>query len=380
MSRFSAVSTFTKICLFISFSEGRNGSAGVLLRRSGPVHDDMAAFIPAERSLLPSLLCRRPAVQRRGRRQVVVGCEAARGDRGHPSGQQQHDSHEDLSRRQHQRLIAGALSATLLPLSASPAPCAARDSNAPPSPSRPPFTRIEIEAPSAGPLGIELEETAEGIKVKQLVAGSEAANNPDIRPGLLLESVNGQSVQGLRLSDVKSLIRMRREMGEKEGEGTLRLAFRGEGGGRGERDAVSQGVADTIDKAKREGQVIIDRRKIPEVCSLKAKRGDLLELRYVGRLEDGKLIDSSRLDGRSVPGKGAGSSIYLLLGDKPPRKLIRKFQSGLYSMCEGEKRRITIPPSAAFGSEGLPEKAIPPDATLIYDVELVKITPMAGVT
>ena len=47
-------------------------------------------------------------------------------------------------------------------------------------------------------------------------------------------------------------------------------------------------------------------------------------------------------------------------------------------MCEGEKRKIKIPPSLGFGSEGdLNRKTgkhrVPPNATMIFEMELVKI-------
>lgn len=41
-------------------------------------------------------------------------------------------------------------------------------------------------------------------------------------------------------------------------------------------------------------------------------------------------------------------------------------------MCEGEKRRLTVPPELAYGDQGWPG-LIKPGATIIFDTELIKI-------
>lgn len=43
-----------------------------------------------------------------------------------------------------------------------------------------------------------------------------------------------------------------------------------------------------------------------------------------------------------------------------------------FSMCAGEKRKLVIPSHLGYGSQGAPPK-IPGDATLVFEVELIKI-------
>lgn len=52
--------------------------------------------------------------------------------------------------------------------------------------------------------------------------------------------------------------------------------------------------------------------------------------------------------------------------------MIKGWEQGLLGMCVGEKRRLVIPPELAYGASGAGEK-IPPDATLIFETELIKI-------
>lgn len=57
--------------------------------------------------------------------------------------------------------------------------------------------------------------------------------------------------------------------------------------------------------------------------------------------------------------------------------LIPGFTEGLLTMKEGGQRRLIIPPDLAYGSEGF-QGLIPPNATLIFDVEIVEIVTPGG--
>ena len=90
-----------------------------------------------------------------------------------------------------------------------------------------------------------------------------------------------------------------------------------------------------------------------------AKRGDLLTVHYAGKLSDGRVFDSS-ID-RNLP-----FNFVLGAGD-----VIKGWDEGLVGMRVGGKRRLTIAPEYAYGSQGA--GPIPPNSTLIFEVELLGV-------
>lgn len=92
-----------------------------------------------------------------------------------------------------------------------------------------------------------------------------------------------------------------------------------------------------------------------------AKDGDTLSVHYTGTLTDGTKFDSS-ID--------RGEPFSVTLGQK---RVIAGWEQGLLGMKVGEKRKLTIPPSLGYGATGMPGTPIGPDATLIFEVELLSI-------
>nr|CAD7574741.1 unnamed protein product [Timema californicum] len=101
-------------------------------------------------------------------------------------------------------------------------------------------------------------------------------------------------------------------------------------------------------------------KKRVENCKIRSNKGDLLHMHYTGTLEDGTEFDSSY--GRNQP-------LTFTLGSG---QVIKGWDQGLLAMCEGEKRKLVIPSELGYGESGAPPK-IPGGATLIFEVELVKI-------
>jgi len=100
----------------------------------------------------------------------------------------------------------------------------------------------------------------------------------------------------------------------------------------------------------------------PETCTQKTQNGDQLSMHYTGKLEDGTVFDSSVTRGQPFSFKiGAG-------------QVIKGWDQGLLGMCIGEKRKLKIPASLGYGARGSPPK-IPGGATLIFETELLDITP-----
>ena len=93
---------------------------------------------------------------------------------------------------------------------------------------------------------------------------------------------------------------------------------------------------------------------------LQAKRSDLLTMHYTGTLADGTKFDSS-VD-RNEP-----FQFQIGIG-----QVIKGWDEGIVGMCEGEKRKLIVPPHLGYGDQGAGD-VIPGGATLNFDVELIKI-------
>ena len=92
-----------------------------------------------------------------------------------------------------------------------------------------------------------------------------------------------------------------------------------------------------------------------------AQSGDAISVHYTGWLASGKKFDSSR-------DRGTPFSFRLGAG-----QVIQGWDRGLIGMQVGGVRRLTIPPDQGYGNREVGGGLIPPNSTLIFEVELLSI-------
>ncbi len=93
---------------------------------------------------------------------------------------------------------------------------------------------------------------------------------------------------------------------------------------------------------------------------VEAKNGDTVSVQYTGTLLNGTKFDSSY---------DHGQPFSFTLGQS---QVIQGWDQGVLGMKIGGKRKLTIPPSLAYGERGA-GNVIPPNATLVFEIELLGV-------
>ena len=92
-----------------------------------------------------------------------------------------------------------------------------------------------------------------------------------------------------------------------------------------------------------------------------AKSGQMAVVHYTGWLTDGKKFDSS---------KDRGQPFSFPLGGG---RVIKGWDEGVQGMKVGGTRKLTIPANLGYGAQGTPGGPIPPNATLVFEVDLLEL-------
>ena len=252
-----------------------------------------------------------------------------------------------------------------------------------------PGDEFTLEFTPDQPLGLRLRDlrvgtqygTREGtsrVVVSDVIPGGQAAASGRVEIDNLVVAVDGANVEREAAKSVQARLAAARAAGRPTAV-TFKdaLAFNS----RLSADPTRRGaeamepVATTIAPATPDApaQVLAIRRvEVPERCTRNAAAGDLLEIRYTGRLADGTVFDGMQLADRLMD-----DSIQFVLGRQPAGQFPPSWDVGLVGMCVGERREIDVPPVLGFGPKGLPKRGVPPNARLLYDVELLAINALS---
>ncbi len=112
-------------------------------------------------------------------------------------------------------------------------------------------------------------------------------------------------------------------------------------------------------KKAAQGEVKVDSIKVGTGEAV-AEVGKTVTVHYTGWLENGTKFDSS---------VDLGQPFVFKLGEG---HVIQGWEKGVLGMKVGEKRKLTIPPELGYGAAGAGD-VIPPNSTLIFDIELLSI-------
>src|SRR5579871_3613025 len=105
---------------------------------------------------------------------------------------------------------------------------------------------------------------------------------------------------------------------------------------------------------------------LPSVFAVPPKKGQTVTVHYIGRLSNGTVFDASSQHIDPEHPNGQPYSFQIGVGT-----VIPGWDEGIMTMRVGGKRKLIIPAKLGYGETGF--GAIPPNATLIFKVELLSV-------
>ncbi len=109
-------------------------------------------------------------------------------------------------------------------------------------------------------------------------------------------------------------------------------------------------------------------RGLPEMSDKQANAGDTVSVHYTGWLYDADAPDGKGQKFDSSVDRGQPFEFPLGAG-----RVIAGWDQGVAGMSVGEKKTLNIPPELGYGDQSVGGGLIPPNSTLIFDVELIEI-------
>lgn len=125
---------------------------------------------------------------------------------------------------------------------------------------------------------------------------------------------------------------------------------------------IYAGMATRVDDINNKEKITtIEKTNIVTGTGAEAVAGKKVTVEYTGTLLNGKKFDSS---------KDRGQPFSFTLG---AGEVIKGWDEGVAGMKVGGKRKLVIPSNMAYGARGTPDGSIPPNATLVFEIELLKV-------
>lgn len=188
-----------------------------------------------------------------------------------------------------------------------------------------------------------------GKKIKE----SKVAINPDDLAAGLKDALAGKESK-VKAEDVRAAMMKVQEEMQANAEASAK-----EAGAKAEKEGAAYRATNAKNPKVKTTASGLQIETLKEGTGATPKATDTVKVHYTGKLLDGTVFDSSIERGQPA--------------EFPLSGVIPGWTEGLQLMKVGEKARLVIPPQLAYGAAGAPPQ-IPPNSTLVFEVELLDIT------